>query len=105
MRIQVETEFRYTQAAMVKSESLAVTFVGRITDWLLPLRLTALLLWPVVQVAPPISVPVQPFPVASDALVPLVSLNLKYASCNGRRMVLASEELALSPVGDSAETA
>src|SRR6266446_6961027 len=103
MRIQVETELRYTHAAIVKSERLAVTFVGRITCWPLPLKLTALLLWPVVHVAPPMSVPVQPLPVASDALVPLVSLNLKYASCNGRTKALASEQLALSPAGDAEE--
>src|SRR5882724_11238088 len=71
----VGTTGRLTQAATVKLCAV-VKFrsaaLGEVTDWEIPLQLTALPIFPALQVAP-FRVPVWPLPAASEAVVPVPS--------------------------------
>src|SRR5688572_4695321 len=74
-RTQLAIVSSRTQVAMLNAAAPARMPAGRATYCPLPDRFTALPVRPAVQPAPPASVPVRPLPVASDALVPDVSLN------------------------------
>src|SRR5947208_2093822 len=77
IRDHVPTELSLTQVAMLKSVRPFTTPAGRLTYWLPPLRVTALLLKPATKMGPLTSVPVHPLPVESAAVVPLDSSNFR----------------------------
>ena len=75
-RCQLDELLTYTQVAIVKSPSWLRRVVGRLTYPEEPSSFTPLLILPETKLVLPESVAVYPFPLESEADVPLVSSNL-----------------------------